>query len=70
MIYMLTSVFLGVTPIDCSLAYVASTRNTRDSKKTVAQYSSVTLEAINIEVNAKCFKLLSMRLTKLNVTSF
>ena len=67
---MMTHIFLFVTPTDYSLDYVASIQNTIEGTKTAAQYASVTLEAITIELNAECCKLLSMRLTKLNVASF
>ena len=67
---MLTHVLLGVTPIDYSLAEVDSRQHTIKGTKTAVQDASVVLEAINIEVNAKCYKLMSMRLTKLNFVSF
>ena len=69
MTYILTHVLLGMTPIDYYLAYVSSIRNTIEGDGTAAQGARVTLEAITIEVNAKCCKLMSMSLTKLNVAS-
>ena len=66
---MLAHFLLAVTPIDYSLAYVASSRHTGKGGKTTAQDTSVTKEAITNEVNSKCYNLLSMRLTKLNVAS-
>ena len=51
---MLPHFFLGVTPIDQSLSYVASSRHTREGAETAAQDASLKLEAITIEVNAKC----------------
>ena len=52
MTYMMTHVFLGVTPIYYSLAYVASIWNNSEGTKTKAQYAIVTQEAITIEANA------------------
>ena len=69
MTYMTTHVFLGLKPIDQPLFYVTSSRNASKGTETMAQDASVILEAINIEVNSKCFKFLSMCLTKLNVAS-
>ena len=66
---MLTHVLLGVTPIDYSLAYIASYHHTSKGKKTATQDVSMMLEAIAIEVNAQYCKFLSVRLNKLNVAS-
>ena len=49
---MLIHVFLGVTPIDYSLAYVASIWHTSEGTKNKAQDAIVTQEAITIEANA------------------
>ena len=43
--------FLGVTPIDYSLAYVDSGQKTSEGTKTKAQDEIVAIEAITIEVN-------------------
>ena len=50
MTYMLTHVFLSVTPIEYSLAYAASNRHNREGTKTKGQDVRVTLEEITIEV--------------------
>ena len=67
MAYMQKNIFLGVTPIDYSLAYVASIWHTSKGTKTAAQDARVTLEAI--EVNSKCRNLMNICLTKFNVAS-
>ena len=64
---MLTHDFLLVTHIDYSLACVESRQKTSKETKTAAQDAIVMLEATTIEVNAKCSKLMSICLTKLNV---
>ena len=69
MTYRSTHVFLGVTLIDYSLAYVASICHTIKGTKIAAQNASVTIEAITIEVNAKCHNLLGMCLTKFDFAS-
>ena len=70
MTYMLIHALLGVKNIDKPLVYVASIWHTSKGTETALQYESVTLETIVIEVNEKCFKLLIMRSTKLNIASF
>ena len=60
MTYILTHVLLVVTPIYYSLYYVASSLHTNKGKKTVSQYASVTLNEINIVVNAKFHELLRL----------
>ena len=69
MTYILTYVLLDVTTIVYYLAYVAPSRHTSEGTENAAQYASVAIEEITIEVNAKCLKLLSMRLDKSNVAS-
>ena len=64
---MLTHVLLGMTPIGCYLAYIASSRHTSKGAKTAAQDAIVMLEAITVEVNSKFRKLMRICLTKLNV---
>ena len=70
MTYMLTHVFLGMTPIVKYLAHVASSQRTSERTKTAEQDSRVTLEVITIEVNSKQHNLMSMLLNKLNVSSY
>ena len=66
---MLTRIFLGMTPIYQPLVYFASSQQTSEGTETAAQDASLVLESITIEVNAKCRKSMSVRLTKSNVTS-